>query len=118
MSEYIERIVKKCLALPNGFEAEVCWKDGKLSFSEPLTGNTWTEDPTKIGRIESMSIDDFEGFHVREDGQVEIEDEDSKVKGEYYDNIEIISREEAIERIVQICEDDNVFDEIMDEITK
>ena len=111
MSEYIERIVKKCLALPNGFEAEVCWKDGKLSFSEPLTGNTWTEDPTKIGRIESMSIDDFEGFHVREDGQVEIEDE-------YYDNIEIISREEAIERIVQICEDDNVFDEIMDEITK
>jgi len=111
MSE-LERFVKEALRLPAGWTAEVYRsKRGKLSFSSPMTHNTFTKDPAVIGRIEALSIGDVDGFFLRSDGKVEIAGGDKK--GEFYEECEIVSRREAIQRITQIADDNDWFAEIL-----
>lgn len=94
-------LVKEALSIPDGFHVEVYVENGKVSFSEPLTTNSWTDSKYNVGTIHSMSIGDVDGFYERESGKVEIEDESGKSKGEHYDNVIIVSRKEAIERIAE-----------------
>ena len=103
--------VQKAITLPQGFKSEV-YKNrrGKISFSSPLTSSTWTNDPDKIGEIQSLSIGDVEGFYERSDGKVEEYNPYSNTKGEFYDHCDIISRREAINRITQVAEDDDWYD--------
>src|SRR5690606_10879164 len=66
-------LIEKALSLPSGWFVEVYVEDdGEVVFSSPLTGNTWTDDPRKVGTLESMSIGDVEGMYLRDDGSVEI----------------------------------------------
>jgi len=104
-------LIEKALSLPSGWFVEVYVEDdGRVVFSSAETGNTYTNDTRKIGTLESMSIDEVEGMHVREDGKIEIDvdtlgesGERNVQKGEFYDRVEILSRKEAVEMIDDIA---------------
>ena len=101
----IQDLVKEALSIPNGWKEEIFVEDGEVSFSGPETHNTYTaidpHEPLAIADLKSMSIGDFEGFYLREDGKVEIADYTGqfKEKGEYYEHAEIVEYDEAVERI-------------------
>lgn len=104
-------LLEKAFSLPSGWFVEVYVEDdGRVVFSSPMTGNAWTDDPHKVGKIEAMSIGDVEGMYLRGDGKVEIDIDQlgesglRKVrKGEYYDRAEILSKTDAIDMIDDIA---------------
>lgn len=114
--ENVERVdlLAKAFSLPAGWFVEVYVEDdGKVVFSSPLTGNTWTDDPRKVGKIEAMTIGDVEGMYLRNDGSVEVDVEQlgesgkRKIqKGENYDRVEILTKAEALDLIDDIAGND------------
>jgi len=104
-------LLEKAFSLPSGWFVEVYVQDdGRVIFSSPMTGNTWTDDPHKVGKIEAMSIGDVEGMYLRDDGKVEIdvtqlgESGQRKVqKGEHYDRVEVLTKAEALDLIDDIA---------------
>ena len=112
----LQDLVKEALSIPDGWKEEVYLENGDITFSAPMTYNTYTaktDDPTKrpenlIGTLESIAIDTFEEYYERKDGQVEVPSQDAAaVQGEYYDTAEIISREKAIENIADMLFETN-----------
>jgi hypothetical protein len=107
-------LIEKALSLPSGWFVEVYVEDdGRVVFSCPLTGDTRTDDQHKVGTLESMSIDDIEGMKLRSDGKVEIDVDilgasgERKVQdGEFYDKVEILTYDEAIDLIDDIASDE------------
>ena len=98
------KLIKKALSLPDDTHVEVSYRNGRISFSGVLYGNNWTTNTKTIGNLKSMSYDDVSGFHLRQDGRVEIDGGDEE--GEYYDDCEIVSRKEALERLFQVAQDE------------
>ena len=99
-------LLKQGLAIPEGCHVEVYMDKGNVTFSAPLTQNTWTKDPEKIGEIEAFTFGDIRGFFKRSDGKVEIEAAGKK-KGEFYSQCAIVSVTEAINRLVEIAYDED-----------
>ncbi len=114
----IEDLVREALSIPNGWKEEIFVEDGEVSFSSPMTKNTYSgKTPFEpldsyVCDLEHMSIGDFEEFYERENGTVEICDNDNQQtneystfgKGEYYDWVEIVNRNDAVSRISEICD--------------
>ena len=109
-------LIREALSIPNGWKEEIYVENGYVKFTSPITRSTYTvqsDNPSEpldsyVGDLESMSISDFEGFYERDDGQVEVRWEgqtEKAVEGEYYDEVEIIEKDEAIDRITQIIQD-------------
>ena len=114
----IENLVCEMLNLPQGWHQEVYVENGEVIFSEPLTQNSWvgkSDAPSEqldsyIGKIESLSIGDFQGLYKREDGTYEREADgktdvynvDGKViTGECYEQAEIISFDDVTSIIAE-----------------
>jgi hypothetical protein len=109
----LKDLVKEALTISDGWKEEIYTKNGYVTFSEPMTPSThsgidaYTPLPEYITDIESMSIDDFEEYHLRKDGKVEIAanttDEDTE-QGELYDKVYIYTYDEAIDFLVDEIE--------------
>jgi hypothetical protein len=127
----LQDLVKEAFSIPDGWKEEIYVEDGEVEFSSPMTSNTYsgidahTPLPSYRGDIESMRIGDFEEFYERDDGQVEICDNDNQQsdesetfgKGEYYEWAMIVSRDDAIEKISEIIEDsESTLKELLEKI--
>lgn len=106
-------LLKEAFSIPDGWKEEVYVEDGYVTFSSHMTLNTHTGIdantplPEYVGDLESLDFSDFEGFYEREDGQVEFDfDGIGAVKGEYYDKVLIVPRDEAIDMIATPYEED------------
>ena len=132
----VEDLVREALSMPIGWKEEIFVEDGEVSFSGPMTKSTYSgKTPFEpldsyVGDLESMSISDFEEFYERDDGKVEICDNDNQqsdeyntyAKGEYYDWAEIVDHDEAVYRISLTCDfpdsEMNQLLELIQEATK
>lgn len=94
--EIDEILFREQLDIPAGWKEEIYYNDGEISFSSPMTSNSWSDDKHKIGVIESITINEFEGFY-----QDSEQDTTVQVNGD--ENIDI---DEAIDRIVSNYADD------------
>jgi len=125
-----EQIIKESFLIPYGWEEEIYYnkRSKKISFSEPMTHNTWTRSDDIVGRVEGTSISDIEGFKLTDqDEYIEVEDEEGKIaKGfnteewyQYYQNSSVITYDEAMDRIIEIAENNDIepwYQDIIDEI--
>lgn len=103
-------LFREQLEIPQGWKEEVYFnrKTKVLSFSSPLTMNMWSDDPTKVGEIEGITIGDFDGYYEIENGDfVEIDDGYNEIDPRFtvpdythfYPKSSIVEREAAIEQI-------------------
>ncbi len=57
------KLLKEMFSIPEGWEEEVyCSSQGEISFSSPMTINSYTKSEDLIGRIQSFTISDLEEF--------------------------------------------------------
>ena len=122
-----EILLKEQLNIPSGWIEEVYYdkETQELSFSSPMTKNSWTDSDEKVGTIEGVDINDFEGFKEIDDEFVEVDDDyneiDSSFKDKeyerYYTDSSIITRDDAVDRILDIDYDGVWFSDIEEEIT-
>jgi hypothetical protein len=123
-----DTLISEMNDIPYGFEEEVYYsKEKGLSFSSPMTSNTWTREDDCIGRIVSLPWHDLECFNKLDDEYVEIDDQcferprGFKRGSEYtfrWDDSSVVKMSEALERIACVYEDSNSFEEITDEIDR
>lgn len=107
-------LIREALSIPDGWKEEIYVENGEVVFSSPMTLNSWTtkkdnsREPldTYIGDLHSLRWNDIEGFYLRSDGRIELDNPyDGDTEGEYYGEVEIIEKDEAIDRITQIIQD-------------
>lgn len=122
-------LIKEAFSIPYGWHEEVYVENGEVEFSTHLTKNTWigkADCPSEqldsyVGDLHSLSVNDFEGLKKRDDGQIELamesENDDyngsEKIKGEYYDLVQIISIEEAEDIIIDQLTDDSEYAQLI-----
>jgi len=97
LEEHSEEIAKEMLRLPSGWDAEVYWDGKKLSFSSPLSHNTYTEDPEQIYRISSFDdipseweiewCEKCEKYHNLNEDEETMEDEPLDHNTDAYDDL-------------------------------
>jgi hypothetical protein len=112
--DLVHVLAKEALIIPSGFEEEIYYnKERKeISFSSPKTHSTLTRSNDILGRLKSMSFDDVEGFKNIDDDFIEVDDECNKIDQDfkdkdyerYYKDSSIITRDEAIDRILNTAE--------------
>ena len=128
----VKDLVKEALNIPYGWHEEIYVENGEVVFSAPLTQNSWvgkTDCPNEqldsfIADLHSISVNDFEGLKKRDDGQIELamesENDDyngsEKIKGEYYDLVQIVSQEEAEDIISDQFTGDSEYEQIVQKI--
>jgi len=122
----IATLIKESLEIPNGFHEEVYYnkETNELTFSSPLTNNNWTNDPDKIGTIESLDINDLEGFYQINDEFVEIDDNCNETDinfsiedyERFYSNSSIESYNDVMDRIIEIADIDQWYSEILEQV--
>ena len=104
----LENLVKEALSIPDGWKEEIYVENGEVVFSSPMTINTWTgtEDcPSEhldsyVGDLHSLNWVEIEGFYERKDGKIELDNPyDGEAEGEYYDKVNILTVDEAIEAL-------------------
>lgn len=116
-------LFRQALTIPKGWQQEVYWnKDSEeLTFSSLMTKNSWSDSKDKIGVIDSISISDFEAFYEIDDGEfVEVDDNGNEIDEKftdksyerYYKESSIITRDEAIDRILDNVLDDDIYQDI------
>ena len=119
-------ILEQVTNLPYGFESEVYFnpKTNEMSFSEPMTHNTWTRSNDCIGRIKYFSISDLEGWQEIDDDFVEVDDgvnqTDPGYENEecprYYTNSSIITLDDAMDRLASLADDEDWYSDIVSKI--
>lgn len=120
-------LLKEQLQIPQGWREEVYFdKDtNEISFSSPLTGNTWTDSDDIVGSIDSLNLSDLEGWKRIDDEFVEVDDNqnetDPDFKDEeyerYYEDSSIITVDEAIDdRLSNIADEESWFPGIKEAI--
>jgi uncharacterized protein YdaT len=101
--------LKESIQIPSGFMEEVYFnKETKeISFSSPMSKNSWTRSEDKVGEIESFNFSDLEGWKTIDEEFVEVDDQlnetDPNFKytecPRYYEFSSIITTEDAIYRM-------------------
>jgi hypothetical protein len=101
--------LKESIQIPSGFMEEVYFnKETKeISFSSPMSTNSWTRSDDKVGIIEHFNFSDMEGWKKIDDEFVEVDDQlnetDETFKDieyeRYYEDSSIITTEDAIYRM-------------------
>jgi hypothetical protein len=126
-----ETLIQEMNDIPYDFEEEVYYtKENGLSFSSPMTSNTWTREEDCIGRISSLPWYDLECFNKLDEEYVEIDDQcyerprgfkrGSKL-AEYnlrWEDSSVVKMSEAIERVASVYADNNAFEDITSEIDR
>lgn len=111
----LEKIVKEALNIPDGWKEEVYVENGEVVFSSPMTLNTWTGKencPSEhldsyVGDLHSLNWGEIEGFYERKDGKIELDNPyDGEAEGEYYDKVNILTVDEAIEALANYLDND------------
>jgi hypothetical protein len=121
----IKDLVKEAIEnIPNGWHEEVWLENEEVTFSAPMTQTSYSNkgamygtDPDYIGDLHSLSWEEIEGFYLRKDGKIELDDsydgEDilgsSYQKGEYYEYVTIYTAEEALQVLADYL-DNNASD--------
>ena len=123
----LENLVKEALSIPNGWKEEIYVENGEVVFSSPMTLNTWTgtEDcPSEhldsyAGDLHSLNWGEIEGFYERKDGKIELDNPyDGEAEGEYYDKVNILTVDEAIEALANYLDNDaSEVSQLFSEIT-
>jgi hypothetical protein len=124
-----EVLLRESLQIPNGFYEEVYFnkETNEISFSSQMTQNSWTRSDDKVGGITSYDISELEGWKTIDDDFVEVVDDanetDPSFKDKeyerYYEDSSIITKEDAIDRIVNyIIDYDTWYPEIKESIAK
>jgi hypothetical protein len=112
----IEDLIREALTIPNGWKKEVHVEaDGTVTFTSPMTPNTWTGKencPSEhldsyIGDLHSLRWGEIEGFYERQDGKIEVDNPyDGDAEGEYYEKVTVYTQEEAIEILCEYLDND------------
>jgi hypothetical protein len=123
----LENLVKEALNIPDGWKEEVYVENGQVVFSSPMTLNSWTakEDNSRepldsyIGDLHSLSWNGIEGFYLRSDGKIEVDNPyDGEAEGEYYEKANILTVDEAIGALaVYLGNDASEVSQLFSEIT-
>jgi hypothetical protein len=111
----IKDLVKEAIEnIPNGWHEEVWLENGEVTFSAPMTQGSYSSKgamygtaPDYIGDIHSLSWGEIEGFYLRADGKIELDNPyDGEEKGEYYENVTIYTEEEALQVLADYLDND------------
>ena len=123
----LENLVKEALSIPNGWKEEIYVENGEVVFTAPMTLSTWTgkeNSPSEhldsyIGDLHSLSWNDIEGFYLRSDGKIEVDNpHDGEAEGEYYEKANILTVDEAIEALANYLDNNaSEVSQLFSEIT-
>jgi hypothetical protein len=118
-----EILVRESLDIPQGFHEEIYFnmKTNELSFSSPMTSNSWTDSTDIVGIIEHFSYSDLEGWKTIDNDFVEVDDRLEETDDDFkdkdyerkYEDSSIISRYEALDRISLVAEEEGWFEDII-----
>lgn len=102
-------LVLQALSITNGWKKEVYVEDGIVTFSSDITQNSYTarsDDPNihiAVAELQSMDIEDFEGFNKLENGKYLVDEEE-------------LDEDEAIDCIINYCKDEEYWNDLLEKI--